>query len=343
MPTVIGLDLGKHTFRGVEIDNTKKGTVIIKSSVYDNVDVELDENSGDSVKQFAAKISDFIKEASFSTSRVVIALEEKDVFMRVITVPKMNDKELRSSIAYEAEQYIPVPIKEVNLSYQRLELPASEQDKINVQLVAAKKSVIERYVSLVKIAKLTPVGIEPEALAISRALAELDNPMATLILHMGFEKSVIIISFKGALLFSRTLALGGDTLTKTIQQQMSLDYMQAEEYKKTYGLNADQAEGRIYEVLQPLFNNIIGEINRAQIFFTTHTPGVNINKVILSGGTALMPGLLLYMANNLSLEVELANPFKNCTFSKEASAKAEWYATQGPSFSAPVGLALKEV
>jgi type IV pilus assembly protein PilM len=272
----------------------------------------------------------------------VLALEEKDIFMRVINVPGMSDKELRSSITFEAEQYIPLPLEEVNLSYQKLEIPTSQKGKISVQLVAAKKDVIERYIKIVKEAKLIPVGVEPEALAIGRALTSKNDGEANLILHMGFQKSLIIITLKNSVVFTRTLSSGGDAMSRAIAQNLNLDYMQAEEYKKAYGLNQDQADGKIYEALKPMFESIISEIGRAQMFFTTHHPGVNINRVVLSGGTALMPGLLLFMANNLNVEVELANPFANMNFSKDIANKKDWHIQNGPLFAVPLGLALKE-
>ena len=132
-------------------------------------------------------------------------------------------------------------------------------------------------------------------------------------------------------------------MTRTVEQSLNLDYMQAEEYKKAYGLNEDQAEGKIYAALKPMFENIISEVGRAQIFFTTHHPNVNISRVLLSGGTALMPGILLFMANNLSLEVELANPFRKLVFDKEMESKKDWHTENGPLFAVPVGLALKEI
>ncbi len=343
MPTVIGLDLGKHTFRAVEIERSKKGTILLRSGIYDNPKINLDDAEKSSQKDYANAIRDFIRESGFSTSKVVIALEEKDIFMRVITVPKMSDKELDSSITFEAEQYIPLPLKEVNLSYQKLDIPSSQEGKISVQLVAAKKELIEKYISIIKEAKLTPVGVEPEALSIGRSLSDMGTSSASLILHLGYQKSLIIISLKGFVVFTRTLSLGGDAMSRSIEQNLNLDYIQAEEYKKAYGLNEEQAEGKIFTVLKPMFDSIISEVGRAQVFFTTHHPSVNINRVILSGGSALMPGLLLYMANNLSLEVELANPFKNVTFTREIEDKRDWHIENGPLFSAPVGLALKEI
>ncbi len=343
MPTVLGLDLGKHSFRAVEVEQSKKGNILERSGVYDNPKIDMEDPAKNAVKEYAHAIRDFVHDSGFSTSKVILSLEEKEIFMRVINVPQMSDKELNSSITFEAEQYIPLPLKEVNLSYQKLDIPTNQKGRISVQLVAAKKQVIEKYINIVKDAKLTPIGVEPEALAIGRALTTENSNEANLILHLGLNKSLIIITLKGFVVFTRTLSMGGDAMTRTIEQNLSLDYMQAEEYKKAYGLNADQAEGKIFMALKPLFENIIGEVGRAQVFFTTHHPGVNINRVVLSGGTALMPGLLLFMANNLSIEVELANPFRNIEFSKEIENKKDWHIENGPIFAAPVGLALKEL
>jgi len=343
MPTVLGLDLGKHSFRAIEAEKTKKGVVIVRTGVYDNPKINLDDPSSDAVKEYSDAIRNFVHDAGFGTSKVVLALEEKDIFMRVINVPIMSDKELRSSITFEAEQYIPLPLKDVNLSYQKLEIPTSHKGKISVQLVAAKKDVIDKYINIVKDAKLIPIGVEPEALSVGRALTTDSNNEANLILHTGYQKSLIIITLKGSVVFTRTLSIGGDAMTRTIEQNLNLDYMQAEEYKKAYGLNQDQADGKIFESLKPMFENIISEIGRAQMFLTTHHPGVNINRVVLSGGTALMPGLLLFMANNLNVEVELANPFRSISFFKDIANKKDWHVENGPLFSVPVGLALKEM
>ena len=343
MPTVLGLDLGKHSFRAIEAEKTKKGVVVVRTGVYDNSKINLDDPSKDAIKEYSDAIRNFVHDAGFGTSKVILALEEKDIFMRVISVPIMSDKELRSSITFEAEQYIPLPLKDVNLSYQKLEIPTNKKGKISVQLVAAKKDVIDKYINIVKDAKLIPIGVEPEALSVGRALTTDTNNEANLILHAGYHKSIIIITLKGSVVFTRTLSIGGDAMTRTIEQNLHLDYMQAEEYKKAYGLNQDQADGKIFESLKPMFENIISEIGRAQMFFTTHHPGVNINRVVLSGGTALMPGLLLFMANNLNVEVELANPFRNIIFFKDIANKKDWHVENGPLFSVPVGLALKEM
>jgi hypothetical protein len=232
----------------------------------------------------------------------------------------------------------------VNYSFQIIDDEAVEEGKMSVLLVAAKKTILQKYVDILKRAGLQPKGIEPETLALQRSLY--NNPTAigaSIIVNMGAQSSQIIISYKGFVRFTRSVNVGGETMSKLISQELSLDAAQAEEYKKTYGMDAGQGDGKIFNVIKPVFDNILGEINRSKMYYTSHSPSVTISKVILSGGTALMPGLLFYIASNLDCEVELANPWKNILLSSKLQKDKDVLIEQGPVYVTSVGLALKEV
>jgi len=342
MPTHIGLDIGRQHIRAVEVDKSKKGVVVVNSGFSDDFGWELDEKID--IKKVSKRVSDFISDNKFSTSRTILAIKEKDVFMTIVQLPKMSDKELKTSIMYEAEQYVPLSLEEVKLDFQKLDLGNFSNSSINVQLVAAKKDVLSRYIEILKGAKLVPLGLEPEALSLGRAFStEEVGDYANVILHIGIDRTLIIVTFKNFVMFTRTLTLGGNSFTRSISQALGLDYMQAEEYKKTYGLDKSQVEGKIHGVLDLVLSKILSELRRSLVFFTSKYPDVTINRVILSGGSALMPGLLLYVAGHINLEVELANPFKNVSFSKGMKDRENWHIEHGPIFGVAVGLALKEV
>ncbi len=344
MPNIVGLDLGAHSFRAVEIEKTKKGSIVVNVGVYENPKLVLDLSSDTSIKAYSEALKEFFIESKFSTSRVVMALAEKDVFMGIIKMPVMNDRDLKTSINYEAEQYIPLPINEVNLTYEKLDIPTSEKDKMNVEIVAARKTILDKYTQIIKDAKLLPIALEPEALAVGRSLSSMtSNSTAVVILHLGHTKTLIAITYRGYVVFTRTLPIGGDTFTRAIEQELQLDYSQADEYKKTYGMNKNQVDGKLYKVLEPVIQKVMTELKRSEVFFTSRFSGVNINRVILSGGTALMPGLILYMANNLDIEVELSNPFKSLTFAKAIESKKKNIIDDGPIYTTAVGLALKDL
>ena len=99
----------------------------------------------------------------------------------------------------------------------------------------------------------------------------------------------------------------------------------------------------MFEAIKPVFENIISEVKRSDIFFTTHNSNVSINRVVISGGTALMPGLLTYMASNLDTEVELANPWKDIRLLPKLESQKDIILENGPVYSVAVGLALKEI
>ena len=341
---VVGLHLGNHSFKAAELERSKDGPVLKKYGIYRNPKVSFSSSDNSDIKDYSSALDAFFSEVGFSTRDVVVSLPEHEVFVRTIKVPNMSEKELGSSIQFEAEQYVPLPIKEVTLSYQLLGPDNFEKDKMEVLLVAAKKEIVTRHVDVLKKAHLVPRGLEPETLAISRVLgSSAQNPNATVIVSVNTENTLIVVAYKGFVRLTRSVAAGGDALTRAIQQGLSLDYMQAEEYKKTYGLDQTKVDGKVFAALKPVFDSIISEVNRSKVFFSSRNAHVIINKVVVSGGTALMPGLLLYMVNNLDVEVELANPWRSVNFSPKLESEQEKILGLGPLFVTPVGLALKEV
>jgi len=341
---VIGLNIGKRSFRAVELENKKDKLILNTFGTFTNPKITSDPSTPEDIKLVASALEEFISETGFSTSDVVLSIDETYVFMRIIKLPIMNDKELKSSIKYEAEQYIPLPLDQVNISYQKLDQDFTEKGKMSVQIVAARKDTVDKYVEILKKAKLVPRAIEPETIALGRALGDTQEaPSGTMILEMGYGSTLIVVCYGGFVRFTRSIPIGGDVITKTIMQSLGLDHDQAEEYKKAYGLDDFQAEGKVAQVVKPIVDNLILEVQRAAVFFTNHNPSANIKRVILSGGTALMPNLLSYVANKLDLEVILANPLNNIEISPKIEKQKQVLIDDAPSYSSAIGLALRRL
>jgi len=340
--SVIGLNIGKKSFRAVELEKKKDRIIINNFGTYSSPRASSDHNLLDETDVVASSLDEFLSDTGFSTSDVVLSIDETYVFMRIINLPIMSDKELKSSIKYEAEQYIPLPSDQVNISYQKLDQNFSDKNKMGVQIVAARKDIVEKYIGILKKAKLTPKAIEPETIALGRVLGDTkEAPSGTMILEMGFGSSLIVVCYGGFVRFTRSIPIGGDVLTKTIMQGLALDQEQAEEYKKVYGLDEFQGEGKVFQVISPVIDNLILEIQRAAVFFTNHNPSANIKRVVLSGGTALMPNLLSYVANKLDLEVILANPLNDIEISPKLDKQKQILIQESPSYSSAIGLALR--
>lgn len=338
---IIGLDVGQRRFRAVELKKDKDFQVLTNYGHYEGSELSLNFASEDKIKEYAGAIRHFMAERNFSTSHAVVAIPEKDVFIRTIKTPLMNDKDLKNFIKLGAEEYIPLPLKNVTFDAQIIDKNL-EKSEVNVLLVASKNEILNKYVSFLKMAGLTPRGMEPETLSIERVLGDnADRSEASIIVNIGFLATQIIVTYRGFVRFTRSLSVGGDALTKAVQKGLDLDYIQAEEYKKAYGLDESQVEGKVYNAIKPVFDNILLEIKRSKTYYTTHNPDVIINRVILSGGTALMPGLLLYIANKLDVEAELANPWRTIRISEKIKNNRQQLMDSGPLYSTAVGLALK--
>lgn len=340
---ILGLDLGKNSVQAVELTKKGRDIVLLNLGTYE-VPEDTDPNPDITKAPPHLDLKEFVYDSKFSTNKAIVSLPENQVFTTIVKVPEMNEKELEASLKIEAEQYIPDPIKDVNFSHQRMGPDPYDKGKMNVQLVAAKKSVVEDIVKTLKEADLVPKVVEPENFAICRALGDSEQkPLASIILNIGYSTTLIIICYKGFVRFTRTIPIGGDTITRALQQSLSLDYLQAEEYKKTYGLNKSQVDGKVYDIIKPIIDTITLEVKRSKIYFTSHNPDVNINRIVLAGGTAQMPDLLAYVANNIDVEVEIANPWKNIKFSPKLNSKADSILKNGPIYASAVGLALKGI
>ena len=341
---IVGLNIGKKSFRAAELEE-KKGKIILNNfGTYVNYKTPSAENFLNDVSGISTSLSEFFSETNFSTSSVILSIDETYVFMTVVEMPKMSSEELKSSIKYEAEQHIPFPINQVNISYQKLDEIISDKGKMPVQIVAARKNIIDKYIEIVKKAKLVPRAIEPETIALGRALGDSpESPIGTMIVEMGFANSLMVVCYGGSVRFTRAVPIGGDLITKTIMQNLNLDYAQAEEYKKVYGLDEFQSEGKVANIISPIVDNLAVEIKRAILYFTNHNPSANIKKVVVSGGTALMPNLLSYIANKLDLEVVLANPLDGIEISPKLEKRKQELLDNAASYSSSIGLALRGV
>ena len=337
----VGLDIGFSTIKIVALEH---GSDLPKLTALGTIAAPMPGMSSDGDQDLAAVASSIKKLMSASKieqPEVVVALPESKVFTRVIDdLPFLSDSELPSAIKYASEEFIPLPMSEVNLNWQVLARGKQKSDRTVVFVVASPKQVVQKYIRLLDMADLRPLALETEIIASSRALVG-NNAFSptTLIIQMGTITTDFAIVSKGLILLTRSIATGGSALTRALAQHFGFEVAQAEEYKKVYGLLNDQLEGKVYEAIRPLIDSILEETRRVVEAYHSKNPTNKIKRVVISGGGAKMPGLVVYMANNLNLEVQEADPWYFIT--KDASFKAK-LVQEGPIYTVAVGLALWE-
>lgn len=264
----VGLDIGSKTIKIVELAKEGSKWKLRASGVIGYKGKTPEHMNND--KEFAVlaeAIKKLHREAKISSKNVIISLPETQVFTRTIKFPLLNDSEIASAIKWEAEQYIPIPMEEAIIQHQVLERREdTSPPQAIVLLVAAPKTMVEKYVKVARMAGLSVVSIETDLMALVRALAP-ENQIV-LIVDFGARSTNIAIAKNGQLSFSRSITTAGDAFTRAVAQVLGVEQHQAEEYKKAYGLSGTQLEGKVKGALDPVFRLAADEMRKAIYFFS---------------------------------------------------------------------------
>ncbi|MFC1625456.1 type IV pilus assembly protein PilM [Patescibacteria group bacterium] len=336
---MVGLDIGSKTIKIVELE-VKADKITLKSSGVVGYSGVTPDKLGDdkSAATLAQAIKKLHKESGITSKDVSLSIPENHVFTRTIKFPLLTDSEIVSAVKWEADQYIPIPAAEAVIQHVVLERRENATPpEVVVLLVAAPKAIVEKYVNVVGLAGLNTTVVETELMALSRSLSPPGKTV--LLVDLGAFSTDIAVCRNGMLSFSRSVAVAGDALTRSVAKGLGVTYQQAEEYKKAYGLGVKKSEGKVKTVIAPVVKMIADEIKKAIHFYQSEDKGDAPNAVIICGGTVGMPALVPYLTELLGMEVAVGNPFAKVALTPQAAKSVAPYA---PIYAVAVGLAMRE-
>jgi type IV pilus assembly protein PilM len=274
---------------------------------------------------------------------VVVAVSGHSVIVKKIRVTKMKREELEEAIPFEAEQYVPYAIEDVNLDFQVLENADPSANELDVLLVAVKKDIVNDYLSIISTAGLNAVVVDVDAFALENAFElayETDRDQVVGLVNLGAAVMNINILQGGFSEFTRDSPIGGTRYTESIQKMLGLSYEQAETLKL-----GGEVDGRTLRDAQPAIDMVnaeaAGEIRRSFDFFRSSSHSDTIHRVFLSGGCARLPGLVEYLSENLEIPFEVANPLRTIKADPKKIDPA-YLETIAPQLAVSVGLALRQ-
>lgn len=260
-------------------------------------------------------IQELISELKVKQKEVAIGVSGHSVIIKKISMPRMTQEELEESIQWEAEQYIPFDVKDVNIDTQILKSdPNDASGQMDVLLVAAKKDMINDFTTVVSEAGLLPTVVDVDAFAVQNSFAtNYGNPSETVVLiNAGAAVVNINILTAGATVFTRDITIGGNQFTEEIQKQLNVSYEEAEALKIGGRGDADAVVPQEVErVMASVAEQVAGEIQRSLDFYAGTAADPNFSKVYLSGGTARIPALFKTIEARVGVPVEIMNPFKD--------------------------------
>lgn len=317
-----GLDLGATSIKAVWVSYEKNGFLLKSSIIAPTTTKGMLSESPLDEEEMANAIKRAVITAKISAKNVNIALPENQVYTKIIEMPTLSDKELALAINWEAEQYIPVPLSSISLVWTVLNpLQKKQKDsnlgrKLEVLVVGAPNLLINKYQKVLGMAGLNVVAIETEILSVVRALTykkEKENAVfpPTIILNIGAVSTSLALIKDGIAIFTYAIPVGGIAINRAIEADLGVSLMQAEEYKKVYGISRGGPSEKIGQAIKPILSSILSEIKKVVIFYSQkYKEEVPIQQILLSGGTARLPGIDIFFVENTGIETVIANPWK---------------------------------
>lgn len=338
----IGVDIGSHAVKVCQLAHNRK-EIILKSFGLANLPSSAIVNGLIKEPQLIARtLQSLLAHLQIKTKEIVFAISGFSVIIKKILLPFIPEKELAQSIEYEAQQHIPFDIKEVNLDFQVLNQAKGDLDSMSVLLVAAKKETLNSYLEIFELSGLEASIADVAAFALANAFENnypLDSTPVALV-NLGASQITLHVLNQYGPVFTRDIFLGGRQLTEQIQSLWNISFEEAEKIKLGKNQTQDQLDR-----IGPLFLTVVQtwteELKQVLDVLTASDPENKPAKIILSGGSSLMPGLPQLLSRGLQLPVELLNPFSQVRIDPEIFDPA-YVQSVGPQLAIAFGLALRQ-
>jgi type IV pilus assembly protein PilM len=346
--SIIGLDIGSSSVKAVEI--SKKG----KSKDFELTHLGVAPLPPEAIVQGAflnsGAIVDAIREAvekaKIKTKHVAAAVSGHSVIVKRVSLPAMTREELDEQIRWEAEQYIPFDVNEVNLDFQILDDEGGE-GQMDVLLVAAKKDLIDDYVQVIGEAGLTPAVVDVAAFAVENSYEanyDVEPDQVVALVNIGAQVVNINVIANGIPTFTRDITTAGNQYTEEIQKALSISFEEAERIKLGGRRGEDSQEvvpQEVEQAMQGITETVIGEIGRSLDFYGATSAESRIGKVFLAGGSAKVAGFQAAFQERTGYDVAILNPLNRMVPSSKF--EPEFLDDVAPALGVGVGLALRRM
>lgn len=339
----IGLDIGSSSVKLLELQETKNGYQLKNVGIGFLPPGTIVDGALKDQGAVTNIIKNLVSNLDIKTKNVATSVSGHSVIVKNISLPVMTENELEESIKWEAEQYIPFEIDDVNIDFQILGENPEDKSQMNILLVAAKQDFINDYTKVIKEAGLNTVVMDVDFFALEN-MFEINYPYnedeVIALVDIGASILNMDVLKNGVSVFTRALSIGGNKITAEIQKRKGISYEEAEALKiggQTKGINYSE----IKDIVEEVSLSLATEIQRSLDFFWATFPDEHINKIYLSGGCSKSIELKRLIEDRVvDIPVEVVNPFAGINYSEKAF-DSEYLEYIAPFMAVGVGLALR--
>ncbi len=341
----IGLDLGQGGIKLVELMNEKGRARLVTYAYSDLPSATLEQCLGEDLDKMVAHVKKMLASAKTTTKIAVGALPISSVFSSIVSVPALNEKELKQAIELQAKKLIPVPLEEISLDSKTIDTTGTDGGKkvTRVLLTGAPKALVQKFIELATRVGLELVSLETEAFAETRSLIGKDRS-SIMVIDIGAARTNISVIEKGIPFLNRSIATGGMAITQTISKTLGIPYEQADSMKRDIRAMQSFAQaGDISPILQTLLKPILDEVRYS---FNLYQGQIEegqpkrIDKIILTGGSALLPSLPEFITSLMNVNAYLGDPWARVIYPLDLRPILDEI---GPRFSVAIGCAMRDI
>ena len=340
----VGLDVGSSLIKVVEVDHSKGEPVLTKFGIVKLPPEAIVEGELMDQSLVVEGIQECMTKAGIESENVITAVSGRAVIVKKVVMDKMNPDDAKEAIFWEAEQHVPFDIDDVCLDFQILNEDVGA-NQMEILLVAAKKEMVNTHAGLVRDAGLNPLIVDVDSFAIQNAVEvthEFDDGrnLVTGLINIGSDVTNINIIQNNVPYFTRDLSAGSNVFVEAVQREMGVSFDEAEEMVSGKTEIVDEEQFR--SIVAGAANEISMGIERSIAFLKTAGDAENIDRVILSGGGARVPGLAEYLAERHGVEISTNDAVSLIDTSEDLMEGASEDLEQvGPLLTVALGLALR--
>ncbi|MCH8617646.1 pilus assembly protein PilM [Undibacterium sp. TS12] len=343
-PPLFGLDISSLDIKLVELSEGANKSYRLERYASEPLPkgAVLDGNI-ENIEQVTETVRKLVKKSGTSAKNVAMAMPASAVITKkIILAGTLTEQALEVQVESEASQYIPFSMDEVSLDFCVLGPAANAEEDIEVMLAASRKEKIEDRVAIIQAAGLQAKVMDIESYAarasISRLIAQQSNggkDQIYAIFQIGAKRTYIFIMLNDEVIYEREQQFGGAQLTQDIVRNYGMSVEEAEIKKK----NGDLPDTYEMELLEPFLESAALEVTRAIQFFFTSTPFTRVDQIYLTGGCAVIPGLVEIIAERTKISTAVVSPFKGMELGSGVNEKALRH--DAPAYMVACGLALR--
>lgn len=330
------LDIGTNAVRVVQLSSSGSGYSLSHFGYAPLDEKTAMSNSPEAMRKLGEVIMTAVGQSGIKAKNVVIGLPSSKTFTTVVELPLMPENELKSTLKYQVDQYIPMAITDAKVDWAPLGTSLHDPKMQEVLIASTANKYAEERLEFIEGLGLNVIAAEPDPISMVRSLLPDGVPDARLIIDVGDQSTDLAITYDGTPRLVRTIPVGLKSLVKAAVQNLNVQEDQARQFILKFGLAPDRLEGQVYRAVEGTLDNFSTELTKSIKFFQTRYPNTQVGGILLSGFSAVIPQFGDYITTKTGVPSQVANPWQKVSVSQADQQQLGPIASE---FSTVIGLA----